>query len=214
MRLVWSLIAGAAAALLPVQVLAQTAEDTVAFILYGVENGAQQFEVSVDFNSSSVRMQKKARSIWRREANGLYTIHVERGDYSSTLQIAVRRSSNCEYTLTVASKTSDPDYDDEAHIIVDFSKISSIIYSSGQSEMGLREFAGPLRIEVSGPNAICYDSRRDLAPSRARTKTECLDKGQHKFPTLLPFFGLSRPLERHESAVSFFRQKICPAQTP
>lgn len=210
MRRVCCTLLVAAWASVPLQVYAQTAEDTVAFMLYGVHDGAQQYEVSVDFNSGNPQTRKTTQSTWKRSTNGLFHANVARGDHSSTLRVAVRRISNCEFSLVVSSihDANDSDLDDETQITVNFSKISSIAYRGQHKETGLREIYGPLQIVTAAPNAICYEFRYG-ASSNPPTKTECLAEGRALFPTALPFYGLSRPPQRHEAALALFKEKFC-----
>jgi hypothetical protein len=210
MRRFWSLLIAAACASTPFQAHAQTAEDTVAFMIYGVREGARQFREAVDLSGGNLQMRKTVQGVWKREDKGLFTAHTTTGRYSSLLRIVVGRLTNCEFTVLVSSKADDPDYDDENLVTVDFSKISSIVYRARQKEPGLREFSGPLRITVAGPNAICQELRFDLSSPKPRTKTTCLSEGQHLFPTALPFYGLTRPPEQQEAAVSLFKHKFCP----
>ena len=172
--------------------------------------------MSLQFNPGRMDMRKRQESVWKRQDNGMYSADVKRGEYSNTLRIVVRRVSGCEYTLVVSSinHSGDRDLDDETQIKVDFSRISSIAYRSEHRETGLREVSGPLRISTTGPNAICHEFRFDLSSPRPRTKTECLGEGQHRFPTALPFYGLSRSPPSQEAAVAFFKQKFCSMRAP
>jgi hypothetical protein len=197
-------------ALAPLEAHAQTAEDTVAHMLYGVRDGAQQFSVSTDFSGGRIQAKKAVlQGVWKREDNGLFVAHIQTGRHSSVLRIVVRRLNYCTFTALVSSRTDDPDYDDENLVTANFSKVSSIIYRADQKEAGLREFSGPLRVTVDGENAICVERRFDLSSPKPKRETTCHSEGQHLFPTALPFFGLTRPLGEQEAAVSLFKLKFC-----
>jgi hypothetical protein len=131
-------------ALAPLEAHAQTAEDTVAHMLYGVRDGAQQFSVSTDFSGGRIQAKKAVlQGVWKREDNGLFVAHIQTGRHSSVLRIVVRRLNYCTFTALVSSRTDDPDYDDENLVTVNFSKVSSIIYRADQRRRGYANFLAP-----------------------------------------------------------------------
>lgn len=209
MRSVWSLLVLVVCATTPHPTYAQTAEDTVAFLLYGLHDGAREFKLSVDLGSGSLQMRKSEVGVWKRDENGVFSMRPKQNREGTLFRVVVRRLGNCEFTVLVSSWSDNPDYDDENLVTLDFSKVLAIVYRAQQKDVGLREFAGPLRITVAGKNAICQELRFD-ASSKPPTRTECFSDGQHLFPTALPFVGLTRTTERQTAAVSLFRQKFCP----
>jgi hypothetical protein len=218
MRRFWFMQIVASCLCISFQADAQTAEDTVALMLYGVQDGTQQVYEVYDFSAGGILpVTRKIRASWSRKDNGAYAVELKTPKYTKTLRINVRRSSDCEYKLLVSGfsihEDDNDNMSDETLISVDFSKISSLVYRASQREMGVLEFAGPLRVTAE-PNAVCYEYHFDSPGEKRRVKTECMDKTQYGFPTALPFFGLSRPLNQHETAIAYFKKNFCPMRAP
>jgi hypothetical protein len=170
-------------------------EDTVMFILYGVEDGSVQRATDVP-----------AR--WKRSGDGRYsTMVMDRGNVV-TLTLAVRRESNCLYRISqgyqqdaVSSDAATAESSNELSVTVNFSKISTILYEPRSDLFGMLTIA-------ASPGALCYEL--NIAEQRVDSQPECSKGDVIRFPPKDFYQGIARLHQRQEAALSYLKNTFCP----
>ena len=166
---------------------AQSAEDTVAYILLSLEDGATNIYGSTHLT-------------WKKTANGAFTLRTERGNGTNVATIAIERKSDCIYLISGMVVFSTDRVSSIA--TVDFHKISLLEYSRGDPAM-------PSSI-TSEPGAICYEIKEHREKGLVGRKI-CPTETKTPFP--ISNTGITAATSgnerRHQSAVSFFKQKYC-----
>jgi hypothetical protein len=166
-------------------VRAQTAEDTVAFILFGIEEGTQS---------------NLGGKPWRTDQAGIFYLDFPR------MYFRVRRASECEYTadITAASKDRKRLLGDKMIIVTaDFAKIHSIKLSSSKKLLikGLPKAVCEYLIEHNNPASIlalhCTNNDNLLGSefpvfAEARTIVAHIEE------------------ERFDAALKYFKGRFCP----
>jgi hypothetical protein len=157
----------------------QTPEDTVAFILFGLEDGA----ITPQFQPAR----------WVNERPGLFTI--QRPD--PVMHFSVRAVSNCEYTLVISAPT------DVRHRYL---RDKMIVVTANFAKVSLIEPITPARRQVFGlPNALCEYLTGDNEP-KTIFETYCTaDKSE--FPSLAEDqqIAVNTSPARVDAAVRFFQ---------
>jgi hypothetical protein len=175
----------------PSEICAQAAEDTVAFILFGLENGARSQGMEMD--------------PWKAERIGDFV--AERSD-SLVMRLSVRKLRDCAYHIFISApkETRQSRLEDKMIVVnADFAKMYSIQYQppSGRRIAGL-------------PQAICeyVTGHNDL--TNVSTKS-CTDTNSPLFPKVaqakqiaaVPNPDIRVAQVRVDAAIGYFKNAFC-----